>query len=179
MKTKRILSILLALAMAVGLCGCTVIHGKLKVEIKDKNGDDTGLAVIKDSDICANDYESYCFVYGYSGDNVTSMPGEDDDFQDNSNVEVMAKTPYSGVGVIMRTYGRDDTINFTVTSELTKGNLRIVLLDEDMQIIHDFALGGEDSFTVTGALGKVYEIRIAGESAEFTIEASRVMTYAE
>ena len=59
MKTKRILSILLALAMAVGLCGCTVIHGKLKVEIKDKNGDDTGLAVIKDSDICANDYESY------------------------------------------------------------------------------------------------------------------------
>lgn len=92
---------------------------------------------------------------------------------------MLAKTPYSGVGVIMRTYGRDDTVIFTVASELTKGNLRIVLLDDAGQLIHDFAIGGEDSVTVTGALDRTYEIRIAGESAEFRIKASRTMVYAD
>ena len=45
--------------------------------------------------------------------------------------------------------------------------------------VHDFAIGGEDSVTVTGALDRTYEIRIAGESAEFRIKASRTMVYAD
>ncbi len=178
MKIRLILLIFLIFTICAYLCGCTVIHGKLKVEIKDKNGDDTALAVLNDEDIRSENYKSYCFIYGYSGDDVKSFP-DGDGFRDNSKVEVLAKTPYSGVGVIMRTYGRDDTVIFTVASELTKGNLRIVLLDDAGQLIHDFAIGGEDSVTVTGALDRTYEIRIAGESAEFRIKASHTMVYAD
>ena len=156
MKIRLILLIFLIFTICAYLCGCTVIHGKLKVEIKDKNGDDTALAVLNDEDIRSENYKSYCFIYGYSGDDVKSFP-DGDGFRDNSKVEVLAKTPYSGVGVIMRTYGRDDTVIFTVASELTKGNLRIVLLDDAGQLIHG----------------------IAGESAEFRIKASRTMVYAD
>ncbi|MGN0988728.1 MAG: hypothetical protein ACI4N6_00285 [Eubacteriales bacterium] len=179
---KRLFLLVMAMLMvfmSVTLSGCTVIYGKLKVEIKDKNGDDTALAVLSDEDICAEDHRFYCFVYGYAVDGVRSDPSGSDDYFDNDSVEAFAKTPYSGVSVIMRTYGRSDTIQFFVNSELTTGNLRIVLLDEHRQIIYDFAVGKDDSYTVTDALDKVYEIRIAGESAEFDITASRVMTYVD
>ena len=51
--------------------------------------------------------------------------------------------------------------------------MRIVLLDENLDIIHDFSVTEKSSYTVNNAKGKEFEIRVAGESAEFTINVSR------
>ena len=44
---------------------------------------------------------------------------------------------------------------------------------ENLDIIHDFSVTEKSSCTVNNAKGKEFEIRVAGESAEFTINVSR------
>jgi hypothetical protein len=51
--------------------------------------------------------------------------------------------------------------------------MRVVLVDGNMNIIHDFSLGESSAFTLENAKGKTYEIRIACESAEFNVTAER------
>ena len=51
--------------------------------------------------------------------------------------------------------------------------MRIVLLDENLNIVHDFSVTEKSSYTVNDAKGKEFEIRVAGESAEFSVNISR------
>jgi len=155
------------------LCGCELIYHKFTLDTKDTNGeDDHTLAVFTDEDICAEDPRSYCFIYGLHKEGDPSFEDEEY-FEDGDLTESSAASSFSGVVPIQTTYGKEDTIKFTVECERTEGNLRIVLLDNDLNIIHDFDIEGQSSFEVTNAKGKTFEIRAAGESALFTITATR------
>lgn len=46
-------------------------------------------------------------------------------------------------------------------------------MDENLDIIHDFSITESSTHTVEHAKGKEFEIRVAGESAEFTVDVSR------
>lgn len=172
---KSILVFIMSLFLVIHFSGCTLLIDKMSLEIEDQNGDDISLAVLSDEDICADLVNSYCAMstQSYVGEN--SFPEENLYTHDRDKVEATAKTPFSGVGIVQITYGKSDTIVFTVTSQLTSGNLRIVLLDYDnLTILHDFAVNTTDTFTLTNANGGEYDLRIAGESAEFSLSVSRV-----
>ena len=63
----------------------------------------------------------------------------------------------TGVSLLQLTYGTAETITFTVECARTKGNVRIVLLDENLDIIHDFSVTEKSSYTVNNAKGKEFE----------------------
>jgi hypothetical protein len=149
---------------------------KFKLETKDLNGeDDFSLAVFTDEDICAEFNECYCFVFGLKVSGAKSYTDQDY-FHDGDTIKATAYTPLSGVSLLQSTYGAEDTITFTVECNRTKGNVRIVLLDENFDIVHDFSITEKSSYTINNAKGKEFEIRVAGESAEFTINVSREFT---
>ena len=177
---KSLVAICLILSV---LCfsSCSMMISKIKYEIKDKNGSDTSLAVLTDHDICENAHLFYCLINGSTSDGENSFPEDHPEkelseyFYDRDQTRMMTDTVFSGVEVLQATYGKSDKITFTVTSELTKGNLRIVLIDyKTLTILYDFEVGTTDSFTVTDALDKEYEIRAAGESAIFDITTLRI-----
>ena len=173
MKLKKVLWILVCLCMILSFCSCSLLISKFKVETKDLNGeDDFSLAVLTDEDICAEDNECYCVVFGLVASGSKSYADEDY-LHDGDSVTASANTPLSGVSLLQSTYGTAETITFTVECTRTKGNVRIVLLDENLDIIHDFSITEESSYTVNHAKGKEFEIRVAGESAEFTVNVSR------
>ncbi len=170
---KCIVSALVCLCVVFSLCGCTIVINKIKYETKDLNGEeDHSLAVFTDEDICAEDYDCYCYVYGFSPSGEKSYSDEDI-WHDADLIDVTAGTPLSGVSLLQATYGKEDTVVFTVECDRTAGNLRVVLLNENGQILYDFDLDETSSYTVEGAKGKEFEIRLAGESAEFDIIVTR------
>ena len=173
MRLRKVLSILVCLCTMLSLCSCTLLISKFKVETEDLNGeDDFSLAVFTDEDICAEYNESYCVIYGLNVSGSKSYADEDY-LHDGDTVKASAVTPHSGVALLQSTYGTAETVTFTVECARTKGNVRIVLLDENLDIIHDFSVTEKSSYTVNNAKGKEFEIRVAGESAEFTINVSR------
>lgn len=165
--------IIVALFLCLQLCGCTVLYGELFVEISDQNGDDISLTVLTDVDICAEIPEYYCFecsIYPYS--DVEEIEG--DFFEIEDTINACANSSFSGVGSIQSTFGKTEVIVWNVTSKLESGNLRIVLVDlETKRIIYDFKINEEDQFVLNNAIEGKYEIRVAGESAEFSITVSR------
>ena len=171
--TKKLLSILICIFMLFSLCSCSLLINKIKVETKDLNGeDDFSLAVLTDEDICAENNVCYCVVFGLNASGSKSYADEDY-LHDGDFVEASAATPLSGVSLLQLTYGTSETITFTVECARTKGNVRIVLLDENLNIVHDFSVTEKSSYTVNDAKGKNFEIRVAGESAEFSVNISR------
>lgn len=170
---KYILSVLICFFLIVSLCGCTLITSRFRVETKDLNGeDDYSLATLDEEEICAEDNVCYCVVFGLNPSGSQSY-SDQEDLHDADFIEATASTPLSGVAILQTTYGTEDTVTFTVECVRTKGNVRIVLLDDHLNIIHDFNVAEPSDYTVSDAKGKEFEIRVAGEGAEFTINVSR------
>ena len=184
---KKLFYFIVALIMiAINLCGCTLISDKVLYEIKDTNGDDTSLAVLTDEDIFENAHLFHCTIYTGTTAGENSFPEDHPEkeltefFYDRDQTLSEAQTHFSGVEVLQATYGKSDTITFTVTSKLTEGNLRIVLIDyKNRAILYDFEVGTTDSFTVTNSSEEEYEIRVAGESAIFDITTLRTFNSQE
>ena len=160
--------------ITINLCSCSLIYDKVLYEIKDTNGDDISLAILTDEDICIDLPGNYCLnpTYKWTGDEP-SFP--DEDFNDDrENAHMTANTPFSGVEIIQPTYGKTDTIIFSVSSILTSGNLRIVVIDTtDYSIVGEFAINTTDDIEICNAINKIYELRVAGESAIFSIDVTR------
>ncbi len=157
--------ILLALAAAVALA----VMGRAKpIVIPDENGaEDYSLSVLTDKELCEEEPKFSCRVFGVGIDENAQNAN------DSAKIVAEAKTDFSGVVVLQRTECEAGKVTFTVNCERTAGNLRVVLLDENMRIVHDFAVGESSSFTVENAGGKSFELRVAGESAIFTVIAER------
>ena len=177
---KKLCVSTILLLFVICFSSCATLSSKLKYEIKDTNGDDTSLAVLTDEDIFENAHLFHCTIYTGTTDGENSFPENHPEkeltefFYDRDQTLSEAQTPFSGVEVLQATYGKSDTITFTVTSKLTEGNLRIVLFDyKNRAILYDFEVGTTDSFTVTNASEEEYEIRVAGESAIFDITTLR------
>lgn len=177
---KKILLAFVCLCTLLSLCSCASptndIYDEIEgtnAEIKDLNGEeDFSLATLTDEDICAEKTSYHCVAVRLSSSGSKSYVDKDY-LYDVDTVKVSATTPLSGVYILQSTFGKTDTVRFTVESTQTKGNLRIVLLDENSDIIHDFSVTEGSSYTVNDATGKEFEIRAAGESAEFTVSVSR------
>lgn len=157
--------ILLALAAAVALA----VMGRAKpIVIPDENGEDYALAVLTEREICEEEPKFSCRVFGVGIDENAGNANE------SAKIVAEAKTDFSGVAILQRTECETEKVTFTVNCERMAGNLRVVLIDENMRIVHDFPIGESSSFTVERAKGKSFELRVAGESAVFTVTSERM-----
>lgn len=172
-RTRYIWLLFVCACMAFSLCACTLITNKLTLEVADQNGEeDYSLAVLTEEDICAEDNACYCAVFGLTPSGSRSY-AEDEYMHDADVMQATASSPLSGVSLLQSTYGVENVVTFTVECTRTVGNVRIVLLDENLNIVHDFSVAEKSSYTVQDAKDKEFEIRVAGESAEFTVHVSR------
>ena len=169
---KKVFSAITACLMVLSLCSCSVLFGETQQTIEDKNGDDISLAVLGEEELTAEFPESYCLMAGISTGGGTSY--KEETFHDGDIAEAYAMSPFSGVGIIQVTYGKSDKVRFTVDAKLSSGNLKVYLFClTDLTIVHEFKIGEKSSYLLENAKDKEYELRVAGESAEYEIEVNR------
>lgn len=174
-KIKSFILFTFIMLMLLSLSGCkgTFLYGELFVKKRDINGEeDTSLAIYTEEEVCHPELDGHGAIYGFSPEGESSYPDEEL-LWDGDITTAHATTSYSGNATLQLTYGKTDVIEFTVTPTLKKGNMRIVLLDQDFNILYDFATDRESSFEVTGAKGKYFEVRAVGEAAKFDITTKR------
>ena len=151
--------------------------GKSIKSIPDTNGmDDYSLTVLGENELCAEFNESYSLItptLKVTGDKSFADEGVND-HHDGDYVMAQSLSPVSGVNITQTTFGKTDTVVFTVTSTVTEGNARVYLYCYETETIwHDFLINGTESFTATGCMGKEFDIRVAGESAMYLVEITR------
>ena len=123
-------------------------------QIEDTNGDeDSSLATLTDEDI----------IHGRSSAAVTSVKTT------MNGVTKLSVRKFSGVQTVETIRSGSDT-TLRISVRLSSGNLEVVLV-KDGKITHRIPVN-EDTETVLGQNSK-YELTIAGESADFTIEYSK------
>lgn len=147
---KKAITLIILCIFVIGvLSSCTLGH------IKDENGKaDTSLAKLTDEDILAK-VPSYTQVAAVKNNFNNKIEYEAEKF---SGVTVLENIPYAvGERLIIKS-----------DIELEKGNLRVVLIQSGV-IIKDIPKG-EDQTTIIEESRRDYELRLAGESAEFELE---------
>ncbi|MBQ7336961.1 MAG: hypothetical protein IJW40_00740 [Clostridia bacterium] len=170
---KKLCFALVAVLLLFSLPGCSLIISKITTDVADTNGpDDHSLAHFDDAYICSDDADCYCATYGFRPEGEASYTDKEY-WHDADQTYAHAMSPLSGVTLLQLTYGRESIIRFTVTPTRTEGNLRIVLLDENQTIIHDFSIEESSTYEVTDVKDHEYEILAVGESALFEITVTR------
>ncbi len=125
--------------------------------------------------------DTITYTYGDDswGDLLTAYDGNAITYDNagNSTSLTLKNGPASGVCVVQETYGKQDTVTFTVTCTHKSGNLELFLMDANTKtILHEIPINQENTYTVTNFTGRVVQLRVACESAEFDLEVSCVFS---
>lgn len=146
MKRKIAILVLLCIGVAFCLCAC---------HIEDKNGPDDYSLVEITEDKIKNGISSYSQLMAVSNGTQNIIEYKSERF---SGVKTIKKITFTG--------GKSLEINYDL--KVDSGNFRAVLI-HDGEIVMDLPIG-EDQHIVIDNPKHSYEIRIAGESADFEIE---------
>ena len=142
-------------------------------QIEDTNGEDTTLCVITDEMIeswTAN-YDIYKEKTVIKKDDKSGVKGKYAKFDGNA---VHFKTKIFTVIFVLNSYlANDDSVTFRIDSKIVKGNARIVLTDEESRILCDIPVNQEYAFSYATEEGKIYYLKIVGESAECNVSVFR------
>lgn len=177
MKNKNFLfrfsAILLSLCLAgTSLASCTLLTSS---QIKDTNGDAKDLAVITDDDIQNGAYGSVflmssTYSEGYNTSDVVGGHKEED--HDYSR---LSAKKFSGVHIENAFLGNGSDVTYVIESTVSSGNFKIVIMDEDHQILEVVPIDEKATVKISTEAGKLYFVTYAGESAEIKVALWRTM----
>lgn len=157
---KRLLYLLIPLVLIAAILTALLIVTLIgKSQIEDTNGADPALCTLTDEDI---------FSKSTSSSSVGSVST-----QINREYSYRVKK-LSGVYEAVEFRASGDTLTIQISSTLTQGNLRIVLMC-DGEYVQDIPVGQDQTITIPNPDGK-YAIRLAAESAELSLECAYDVT---
>ena len=145
---KKFITIILATVLVLSLAGCKF------VTYEDTNGDeDFSLQTLTEADITSNA-------------NICSQTMSTKSMI--NNVTTYTAKEMSGVIKLYETSLQNQDFEIQLSSEVSKGNARLVLVIANT-IVHDFMLNEkEQTFSIKNFSGKI-RLKLAGESAEYKI----------
>ena len=158
--------LILVFVMVLFLTGC-MNH------IEDTNGEDTSLETFtiqeKLDSGSFSSRSSTSFTSCSGGTTYATMYEE----IDCGNLSIRYNL-FSGVDKVHATEANDGD-SFTITIDIThqSGNLEVVLVNPNDEILGVYSLTTTTSFTVQDAIDGIYFVIIGGESAEFEIDINR------
>ena len=148
----------------------------MSLQLEDKNGDDKTLVLITDEMI-----EMYTEDYRAIKRNVSSKgtknSGVEGYYEGCDNEYTKTKIDsLSGVYICNAFLGNGSEVTYKFTSEVKKGNFKIVITGEDNKILYDVAIDKDAEVTFLANLGEVYYVKFIGESADFLVELTRAVS---
>ena len=143
-------------------------------QVEDTNGDSIALCKITDEMIECLEYEYYAIKHRtYSqGLNSSHVNGKHKEYDNSYTKTTMGL--FSGVYLCNVYQGTGKNVTYTVYTQLSKGNLRIVITNSNGEILKDIPVDGNGSITFRAEKEQLYFLKYVGESAEVVIEMERV-----
>ena len=165
-----VLGILIVLGFAL-----TIYFSRFIKHIEDTNGDQTELVTINLSDeIQKTRNLSTVASRRYSGGSSQVIGRLKDKDFDTLNYTVKK---FSGVQTLLATQlNENETLQLTIDNKLKGGNLEIVIVDPNNQIIQEVPVNTIETIQIDATRKGTYRVVIGGESANFTIEINRQIT---
>lgn len=145
---KKIISVCLLIICFLFMVSCS--------HIEDTDNTNNNLLTIKDENIIEG-------MSNVSTGRISSSKQSNDEY-----IGTIKVTKMSGVESIKSISGKGQKLIFNIKNTLETGNFEIVIVHNDV-IIHNFGLNEESEFIIEEADGTYY-LKIAGESAKFSLE---------
>ena len=175
MGLKRIIIIIVCIIIFLAIVGGWV--GKhlyeLSMQFDDLNGDDKSLAIITDDMINRyfEDYRAIRRTVSSKTNNEIRISGKYEDC-DRSYVKTQIGM-LSGIYISNAYKGIDANVTYKIESSVKSGNLKIVITDEDNNILHDIPIDQKYEVTFFAYENKCYYVKFIGESADINIIIER------
>ena len=141
--------------------------------IEDTNGDDPALVTISREKLAGKSIShTSSGVSTFSRRNNITLVNRHEDI-DLDYLE-MQDGKISGIMNIMATEVKDgQTLSIACETAVSSGNLGVILLSPDGEIVYDFAVGAYDEVTVVAEKTGIYLVRIGTESFNGNIIVAR------
>lgn len=178
LKRKILLTICISLCVCVFISAIAIVFIKrhkyeLSLQFEDTNGEIKTPALITDEMI--NDYfEDYRAIMRSvrsKNKNKSGVVGKYEDC-DRSHIETKIKM-LSGIYVSNAYLGKGADVTYTIDSSVKSGNFRIIITDEDSNILYDIPIDQEYTLTFFAEEGQHYYVKFVAESAEIRVVIKR------
>ena len=173
--------ILLAVIMIVGIIYSAVrlfdaVLGNAGQQIEDTNGeDDLTLCKLTDDDIISAEEKSALLGFSQS---VTGDRSDIDRSDTLAEVDGDSMSlqfgKFSGVDTVHATKSKANTLKLSVSSEIVRGNCRIVVL-VDGKYYCDVPPNTSEVIALSNVAGKLVTVKLAGESLKINMKVTREM----
>lgn len=175
---KKIIMIAILCAVAIVILARAVFlikkhQEELALQIEDINGDSKELAVITDEVIeqWTEDYRTIMRRVFRRGDDPSGVEGK---FKDYDYTEIENEIgKLSGIYVCTAYKGKGREVTYTIDSKVLEGNLRIVITNEENDIMYDVPIDSKETVTFVAEENKIYYVKFVGESAKLDITVTR------
>ena len=147
---------------------------EMSMHFEDKNGDnDKSLALITDEMInrYIEDYRAYKRHVSRKTDNEVRISGDYEEC-DRSFIETKIGK-LSGIYVCNAYKGIGKDITYKINSTVKSGNFRIVITDEECNILYDIPIDRKHELTFFAEKDQCYYVKFIGESAEIDVTVER------
>ena len=146
---------------------------ELEMQIPDKNGANKELCHFSDEDIenCYTDYRVIKRKVFNEECNTSGIQGRYEDCDSNYNHTALGKL--SGIYILNAYLGTGATVQYTIESQVSAGNLRIVITNEHNQILYDVPIDEKATVSFDAAKDATYYVKLIGESAKVSLELWR------
>ena len=177
MKSKlKIIIIVAAIIIAIIIVGLWIAkhNYEMSMHFDDTNGDqDKSLALITDDMINRHieDYRAYKRHVSRKTDNEVRISGDYENC-DRSFIETRIGK-LSGIYVCNAYKGVDKNVTYKISSTVKSGNFRIVVTDENRNILYDIPIDQQYELTFFAEKDQCYYVKFIGESAEIDVIVER------
>ena len=176
LKQKIIIVICIVVSILIFVCLWIAKYNyEMSMHFDDINGDnDKSLALITDDMITHyfEDYRAYKIRVTRKADNEVRISG-DYEICDRSFIETRIGK-LSGIYVCNAYKGIGKSVSYKITSTIKSGNFKIVITDEDCNILHNIPIDDEYELTFFAEQDQCYYVKFIGESAEIDVVVERI-----
>ena len=142
-------------------------------QIPDENGESKELCHFSDEDIeaCYADYRIIGRSVQSKGMGDSHVKGRLEEFDCSYSCTSFGK--FSGIYILNAYLADGESVAYTIDSEVLEGNLRIVITDEENQILYDVPIDQKVTLSVETEKNATYCVKLVGESAKVKLELFR------
>lgn len=165
--------IIISLLFFIGFPFYRAYSGYSEMKISDMNGDSKELAIITDEMILGeSEYSAIGVHSSRKGAPASGIKGEYEELDFESG-EFSCKR-MSGVYVVNAFLSEgEQRVTYKVSSQVTSGNMRIVIAEDGGKFLHDIPIDEKHELTFETAKNKIYYLKVAAEDSEFEITVER------
>ena len=173
---KKIIIIICIIAIIFVIAQIWIAYHRheMSMHFDDTNGEeDKTPALIKDEHINRHfeDYHAYKRHVSWKTNNEKRIT---DDFEDCDSSFIETRIgKLSGIYVCNAHKGIDKNVTYKINSHVKSGNFRMVITDEECNILYEIPIDKEHELTFFAEKDKCYYLKFIAESAEIDVTVER------